>query len=266
MGISRSDALLNSHLKLISGTVRRSENGLKIDDREADMEIIAHIESAYDEKFGIPRQSGLAASSRERIIFEKPYRQIEAVRGLEGYSHLWILWLFSEVADERKKKTDVHAFCATVRPPRLGGNERMGVFATRSPFRPNHIGLSCVQLCAVDLNGPEAPVLIVSGGDMLNGTPVIDIKPYLPYTDAHPEASDGFSDRSTNVLSVSFPPDLLSRIPNEKRQALYEALALDPRPAYQDDPERVYGMLFAGMNIRFTVAGKLLSVISVDPA
>lgn len=224
------------------------------------MEIIAHIESAYDEKFGIPRQSGLAASSRERIIFEKPYRQIEAVRGLEGYSHLWILWLFSEV------KADASTFCATVRPPRLGGNERMGVFATRSPFRPNHIGLSCVQLREIDITGPDAPVLIISGGDMLNGTPVIDIKPYLPYTDSHPDALSGFSDNSTDVLNVSFPPELLSRIPDEKRQALYEALALDPRPAYQDDPERIYGMLFAGMNIRFTVAYGTLSVLSVESA
>ena len=223
------------------------------------MEIIARIDSAYDEKFGIPRQSGLAVSSRERIIFEKPYRQIEAVRGIEGYSYLWLLWLFSEVPPEAP-------FSATVRPPRLGGNERRGVFATRSPFRPNHIGLSCVRLESVDLTSPEAPVLIVSGADLLNGTPIIDIKPYLPYTDAHPEAAHGFSDESVQILSVDFPENLSQKIPDKKRQALFEALALDPRPAYQSDPERIYGMLFAGFNIRFCVKDKQLRVISVEHA
>ncbi len=222
------------------------------------MEIIARVESAYDEKFGIPRQSGLTGSSVERILFEKPYRQMEAVRGIEGYSHLWILWLFSGIAPSSPEH-----FTATVRPPRLGGNERMGVFATRSPFRPNRIGLSCVRLLSVDRTCEDAPVLIVSGGDMLNGTPVIDIKPYLPYTDAHPEALGGFSDHSAGVLSVSFPPELLERIPEKKRQALLEALALDPRPGYQADPERIYGMMFGGMNIRFTVNGNRLTVCSV---
>ena len=222
------------------------------------MEIIARVESAYDEKFGIPRQSGLTGSSVERILFEKPYRQMEAVRGIEGYSHLWILWLFSGIAPSSPEH-----FTATVRPPRLGGNERMGVFATRSPFRPNRIGLSCVRLLSVDRTCEDAPVLIVSGGDMLNGTPVIDIKPYLPYTDAHPEALGGFSDHSAGVLSVSFPPELLERIPEKKRQALLEAPALDPRPGYQADPERIYGMMFGGMNIRFTVNGNRLTVCSV---
>ena len=222
------------------------------------MEIIARVESAYDEKFGIPRQSGLTGSSVERILFEKPYRQMEAVRGIEGYSHLWILWLFSGIAPSSPEH-----FTATVRPPRLGGNERMGVFATRSPFRPNRIGLSCVRLLSVDRTCEDAPVLIVSGGAMLNGTPVIDIKPYLPYTDAHPEALGGFSDHSAGVLSVSFPPELLERIPEKKRQALLEALALDPRPGYQADPERIYGMMFGGMNIRFTVNGNRLTVCSV---
>ena len=222
------------------------------------MEIIARVESAYDEKFGIPRQSGLTGSSVERILFEKPYRQMEAVRGIEGYSHLWILWLFSGIAPSSPEH-----FTATVRPPRLGGNERMGVFATRSPFRPNRIGLSCVRLLSVDRTCEDAPVLIVSGGDMLNGTPVIDSKPYLPYTDAHPEALGGFSDHSAGVLSVSFPPELLERIPEKKRQALLEALALDPRPGYQADPERIYGMMFGGMNIRFTVNGNRLTVCSV---
>ena len=226
------------------------------------MEIIAHIESAYQEKFGVPRQSGLVSSSRERIVFCKNYRQIEAVRGLDGYSHLWILWLFSEIP----VKNDSSVFNATVRPPRLGGNDRMGVFATRSPFRPNHIGLSCVQLVEIDYNSPEAPVLIVSGGDMMNGTPVIDIKPYLPYTDAHPDAKHGFSVETTHILNVDFPPELIASIPEKKRQALFEALALDPRPAYQNDPERIYGMLYAGMNIRFSVKDKDLRVISVEPA
>ncbi|MBQ9010967.1 MAG: tRNA (N6-threonylcarbamoyladenosine(37)-N6)-methyltransferase TrmO [Clostridia bacterium] len=222
------------------------------------MEIIARVESAYDEKFGIPRQSGLAGSSVERIVFEKNYRQMEAVRGIEGYSHLWILWLFSGI-----EPSSPEHFTATVRPPRLGGNERMGVFATRSPFRPNRIGLSCVRLLSVDRTGEEAPALIVSGGDMLNGTPVIDIKPYLPYTDAHPEALSGFADHSAGKLSVHFPPELLERIPEKKRQALLEALALDPRPGYQADRERVYGMMFAGMNIRFTVDREVLTVCSV---
>lgn len=222
------------------------------------MEIIARLESAYDEKFGIPRQSGLASHSLERIVFEKPYRQMEAVRGIEGYSHLWVLWQFSGIPESSPEH-----FSATVRPPRLGGNERMGVFATRSPFRPNRIGLSCVRLLSVDRICEEAPVLIVSGGDMLNGTPVIDIKPYLPYTDAHPEALNGFSDDSAAVLSVQCPPELLLKIPEQKRQALLEALALDPRPGYQADPERIYGMLFAGMNVRFTVDGNILRVLSV---
>ena len=189
-----------------------------------EIKIIAHIENDFTEKFGIPRQSGLA-DVPSRIVFEPEYRVAEAFRGLEGFSHLWILWLFSEAMGKK--------WSPTVRPPRLGGNTRMGVFATRSPFRPNSIGLSSVKISGIDLNSPDGPVITVTGADIMNGTPIIDIKPYLAYTDSHPEALSGFAlaDRS-DILTVDFPPELLEKVPEEKRHGLIKILAQDPRPSY----------------------------------
>ena len=205
---------------------------------EFSVRTIAHIHSDFPEKFGIPRQSGIVEELKSTVIFAPDYRNIDAVRGLEQYSHIWLLWRFSECADK--------PFSPTVRPPRLGGNTRMGVFATRSPFRPNSIGLSCVRLEAIDLDAPQAPVLHVAGADLMDGTPILDIKPYLPYADSVPNASSGFALQSkADILQVDFPNELLEKIPAEKRQALLRILAQDPRPAYQADTERVYGFSFA---------------------
>lgn len=221
------------------------------------MKIIARIESDFKEKFGIPRQSGLVPQTRARIVFEEAYRNPDALRGIEGFSHLWLIWSFSKAQRE--------TWSPTVRPPRLGGNARMGVFATRSPFRPNAIGLSCVTLEDVQLHTPQGPVLIVGGADLLDGTPIYDIKPYLPYVDAHPEARGGFgSKRAGYALQVDFPEALEELVPQEKREALRGVLAGDPRPSYQDDPARVYGVAFADLNVRFTVADGTLHVCGVE--
>lgn len=218
---------------------------------------IAYIENDFAEKFGIPRQSGLAEDVISRIVFEPEYRVREAFRGLEGYSHIWLLWRFSEAVREK--------WSPTVRPPRLGGNTRMGVFATRSPFRPNSIGLSSVKLVKIDFDCPDAPVLYVSGADILNGTPIIDIKPYLAYTDSHPEASDGFALSSKEaVLNVSFPEQLLALIPEDKHSAVISVLSQDPRPQYCNDPERVFTMSFGGFDISFTVNKYELIVTKVS--
>ena len=216
-----------------------------------EIKIIAHIENDFTEKFGIPRQSGLA-DVPSRIVFEPEYRAAEAFRGLEGFSHLWILWLFSEAMGKK--------WSPTVRPPRLGGNTRMGVFATRSPFRPNSIGLSSVKITGIDLNSPDGPVITVTGADIMNGTPIIDIKPYLAYTDSHPQALSGFAlaDRS-DILTVDFPPELLEKVPEEKRHGLIKILAQDPRP-YQNSPEKEYAMSFGGFDVSFTVDGSVLYV------
>ncbi len=220
------------------------------------MKIIARIHTEYKEKFGIPRQSGLVASSAARIVFEPEFRNPDALRGLEDYSHIWLLWEFSKAVRNQ--------WSPTVRPPRLGGNRRMGVFATRSPFRPNPIGLSCVRLEKVVWQSAEGPVLVVSGADMLDGTPIYDIKPYLPFTDSHPDASGGFSDKVRGYgLKVNCPEWLRSRISDEHLQAVMEILSQDPRPAYQNDPERVYGMRYADMEIRFTVEGESLTVCDI---
>ncbi len=221
------------------------------------LKVIARIHSDFPEKFGIPRQSGMVRELRAQIVFEPEYRDAAAVRGLEGFSHIWLLWEFSQsVRDD---------WSAMVHPPRLGGNRRMGVFATRSPYRPNPIGLSCVQLTAVRLDDKTGPVLEVAGADLMDGTPVYDIKPYLPYTDCHPEAVGGFADEHVNdTVEVDFPPELLEMVPEEKREALKGILALDPRPSYQDDPERVYGVAFGRQNIRFRVADGVLTVCSVE--
>ena len=222
------------------------------------MKIIAVMRSAFPAKFGIPRQSGLVEALRSTIVFEPEYRNPEALRGLEGFSHLWLIWSFSQALRE--------TWSPTVRPPRLGGNARMGVFATRSPFRPNPIGLSSVKLEGIEHHPRLGPVLHVSGADLMDGTPIFDIKPYLPYTDAHPEARSGFTAGYHGYrLKVVIPPELLAQIPEEDRAALAGVLALDPRPSYQEDPDRVYGMAFGGWNIRFTVADETLTVTEIQP-
>lgn len=215
---------------------------------------IARIHTEFSEKFGIPRQSGLVEELSARIVLEPAYRVREALRGIEGFSHLWLLWQF----------TESRGWSPTVRPPRLGGNQRVGVFATRSPFRPNPIGLSCVKLDRVDWDAPNGPVLVVRGADLLDGTPLFDIKPYVPLADCRPEAVGGFSDlHREDRLTVDFPERLLARVPKEKRAALLGVLSQDPRPSYQHDPQRVYGMAFAGLEVKFTVAGETLQVRDV---
>jgi len=222
---------------------------------EFQLKPIAHIRSVFPEKFGIPRQSGLT-SLKSEVVFEPPYRVKEAFRGIEGYSHLWLIWLFSQAVREE--------WSPTVRPPRLGGNTRKGVFATRSPFRPNPLGLSSVKLERVDYECGEAPVLVVSGADMLDGTPIFDVKPYLSYTDSHPDASGGFALQQTEgVLNVNFSDELFSIIPKELRAGLIEILSQDPRPAYQNSPERVYMMAFGDFDVHFRVDGGTLTVCKI---
>lgn len=219
------------------------------------LRVIARMESDFPDKFGIPRQSGLT-SLTSRIVFEPEFRDPNALRGIGGWSHLWILWIFSEAVRP--------GWSPTVRPPRLGGNERVGVFATRSPFRPNNIGLSSVKLERVEHTENEGDVLIVSGADLMDGTPIIDIKPYVPYADAHPEASGGFAaEKFGKKLKVVFPEELLSRVEPGKREGLKDLLAEDPRPAVQDDPERVYGMRFSDVEIKFVVSDGVLTVVDV---
>ena len=220
------------------------------------IKVIAKIRTDFPEKFGIPRQSGLVPELRAKIVFESEYRKEDALRGIEGFSHLWLIWQFSAAVRD--------TWSPTVRPPRLGGNERMGVFATRSPFRPNAIGLSCVKLEAVRHEGGLGTVLIVSGADLMDGTPIYDIKPYLPYADAHPEAAGGFAPLPKEKIEVSCPPELLQRLPEGQRAALLGALAQDPRPPYQEDPERVYGMRFGGWEVKFRVGGGTLRVLSIE--
>lgn len=221
------------------------------------MKIIAHIRNDFKEKFGIPRQSGLVKGTRAAIVFEEAYRNPDALRGIEGFSHLWLIWSFS--------KAQRDTWSPTVRPPRLGGNQRMGVFATRSPYRPNAVGLSCVELIDVKLHTENGPVLIVGGADLLDGTPIYDIKPYLPHADCHPEATGGFSsDKVAYALKVQFPEKLLERIDEDKRDVVMELLSQDPRPSYQNDPERVYGMAYGAWNVKFTVSEGTLTVIAVE--
>lgn len=220
---------------------------------------IAHIHTDFPEKFGIPRQSGIVEELQATVIFEPEYRTADAVRGLEQYSHIWLLWRFSECADK--------PFSPTVRPPRLGGNTRMGVFATRSPFRPNSIGLSCVRLEKIDFETSDTPILHIAGADLMDGTPILDVKPYLPYADSFPNASGGFALQSkADILKVDFPHELLKKIPEEKQQALLRVLAQDPRPAYQTDAQRVYGFSFAEYTIKFTVHEETVTVTDVRPA
>ena len=219
--------------------------------------VIARMHSDFDQKFGIPRQSGLVEELESTIVFEPEFRNPDALRGLEGFSHLWIVWEFSKARRE--------GWSPTVRPPRLGGNQRLGVFATRSPFRPNPIGLSCVKLVGVEQTEEHGWVIRVAGADLLNGTPIYDIKPYLPYADCKPEAIGGFASAPKEAtLTVHIPEEFVEKIPAEKLEAVRGVLAQDPRPSYQDDPERVYGMGFGGMEIKFKVDGDNLTVCGVE--
>ena len=218
--------------------------------------IIARIRSDFGAKFGIPRQSGLVESLTARVIFEPEYRNSDALRGLDGFSHLWLIWQFSQCMGRD--------WSPTVRPPKLGGNRRMGVFATRSPFRPNPIGLSSVRLERIETDPVLGPVLHVCGADLMDGTPILDIKPYLPYADSHPDARGGFAPGPQAALEVQASAGVLAPVPPDKRQALLDTLAQDPRPGYQHEPGRVYGLLFAGCNVRFTVGKGRLTVVDVE--
>ncbi len=225
-------------------------------DQNIPVKIIAHIYTDFGTKFGIPRQSGLVEELQGKIVFEKEYRNPDAFRGLEEYSHIWLLWQFSEAIRPE--------WSPTVRPPLLGGNTRMGVFATRSPFRPNPIGLSCVKLEKVELNSPDGPVLYVRGADMVNGTPIYDIKPYLVYADSHPEAVSGFTEHLTERrVEVEISETMLAEIPEEKREALLGVLREDPRPSYQKDAERIYGFSFDRWEIKFRGNEKKITVIEI---
>ncbi len=245
------------------------------------MKKIAVIYTDMPDKFGIPRQSGLVPGLRGRIVFEPEYRNPDAVRGLDGFSHIWLIWQFSKNAGKGRPRTfsgdlqeglpqgaagnSAEEWSPTVRPPKLGGDVRMGVFATRSPFRPNPLGLSCVKLESVSI-GKGGPVLEVSGIDMADGTPIYDIKPYLPYTDSHPEAAGGFAEQYADYrLEVSVSDGLMDRLLPEHRPALMGILSNDPRPSYQHDENRIYGLTFAGFNVKFTVAGNVLTVREITP-
>lgn len=222
------------------------------------MYTIGHIHTDFPEKFGVPRQSGRISSLTGYIDFLPEYRQLQAFRGIEEFSHLWLIWEFH--------LSDKSNWSATVKPPRLGGNTRMGVFATRSPYRPNNIGLSSVRLEAFIPDSETGPRLLISGVDMVDGTPLFDIKPYIPYSDCHPDATGGFIDRIEDApLEVVFPQEMLRIFPQSKRSAVLSVLAEDPRPGYQNDSSRVYGIYFAGYNVRFTVSDKILTVASVEP-
>ena len=220
------------------------------------IKVIARIRSDFKTKFGVPRQSGLVEALRARIVFEPEYRNADALRGIEGFSHLWLIWQFSQAVRQ--------GWSPTVRPPRLGGNVRMGVFATRSPFRPNNLGLSCVRLLGVEETREYGTVLHVGGADLMDDTPIFDIKPYIPYGDAKPDALGGFTQGAGDfLLTVDFPSSLLERIPENKRDALIGVLSHDPRPSSQADPERVYGLTFGGWNVRFRVKDSTLTVVEV---
>ena len=220
-----------------------------------EMKIIARIHTPFKSKFGVPRQSGIVEDVRSEIVFEPEYRSFDAVRGLEDYSHIWLVWQFSEAVRD--------TWSPTVRPPRLGGNVRMGVFATRSPFRPNAIGLSSLRLERVELSPERGPVLHVLGADMMDGTPIFDIKPYIPYADCHPDATGGFTDKTGfETLAVSIPKEIEAELP----AGLMGVLENDPRPRYHDDPERVYGMEYAGFEVKFRVENGVLTVLDMKKA
>ena len=223
---------------------------------DVNMQVIARMKSDFSSKFGIPRQSGLVEALRSTIIFEPEFRNADALRGIEGYSHLWLIWQFSEAVRQE--------WSPTVRPPRLGGNTRMGVFATRSPFRPNNLGLSSVKLLGVEQTAQYGTVLHVGGADLMDGTPIFDIKPYIPYSDCHADALGGFTDTADAfLLEVHFPAELLGQLPEDKREAALSLLSHDPRPSYQRKADRVYGLPFAGFDIRFTVDNSRLTVVEI---
>jgi len=223
---------------------------------DVSIQIIARMHSDFATKFGIPRQSGLVEELRSTIVFEPEFRNPDALRGIKDFSHLWIIWQFSEAVRQ--------GWSPTVRPPRLGGNTRMGVFATRSPFRPNNLGLSSVRLLGVEHTEAYGTVLHVGGADLMDGTPIFDIKPYIPDGDSHPEATGGFTDKAAEfLLQVDFPAELLAILPEDKREAAMGVLSHDPRPSYQRKPDRVYGLTFAGFDIRFKVSEDILSVVDV---
>ena len=227
-------------------------------DPVSELKIIARIRSDFPSKFGIPRQSGLVEELKAELVFEPEYRNPEALRGIEGFSHIWLIWLFSEAVRA--------SWSPTVRPPRLGGNTRMGVFATRSPFRPNPIGLSAVRLDGIRRDETLGQALLVSGADLMDGTPILDIKPYLPFADSYPQASGGFTGQKIDgPLKVEVSQPLLAQVPKEHRQALLGVLAQDPRPSYHTDPQRVYGMVFAGLEVRFSVQNDVLTVLTIEP-
>ena len=225
--------------------------------QDVTIQVIARMKSDFPTKFGIPRQSGLVEELRSTIIFEPEFRNPDALRGIEEFSHIWLIWQFSEAVRQE--------WSPTVRPPRLGGNTRMGVFATRSPFRPNNLGLSSVRLLGVEHTRKYGTVLHVAGADLMDGTPIFDIKPYIPYGDSHPTATGGFTDQAKDfILKVDFPSQLLAQIPENKRDAAIGVLSHDPRPSYQKQAARVYGLNFAGFDIRFQVDGDLLTVLEVS--
>lgn len=220
------------------------------------MNIIARMKSDFPTKFGIPRQSGLVEDLRSTIVFEPEYRNEDALRGLEDFSHLWIIWQFSEAVRED--------WSPTVRPPRLGGNTRMGVFATRSPFRPNEIGLSCVKIVGIEHSKEYGPVITVAGADLMDGTPIFDIKPYIPYSDCHTDAVGGFTeDAKSYLLEVQCTDTLTAQIPADKLRALMGVLSHDPRPSYHKDSDRIYGLTFSGYDVRFQVKDQILTVIEI---
>ena len=224
---------------------------------DINIQVIARMKSDFPSKFGIPRQSGLVKELRSTIVFEPEFRNTDALRGIEGFSHLWLIWQFSEAVRQE--------WSPTVRPPRLGGNTRMGVFATRSPFRPNNLGLSSVRLLGVEQTAQYGTVLHVGGADLMDGTPIFDIKPYIPYSDCHSDASGGFTDSADDfLLEVDFPPELLKQLPEDKREAALSLLSHDPRPSYQRKADRVYGLPFGGFDIRFTVADSRLTVSEIN--
>ena len=224
---------------------------------EVSMQIVARIRSDFKTKFGIPRQSGLVGELEADIVFEEPYRDPNAVRGLEDFSHIWLIWQFSEAVRS--------GWSPTVKPPRLGGNTRMGVFATRSPFRPSPVGLSCVRIKEIRADPVLGPVIRVLGADLMDGTPILDIKPYVPYADCHPDAKEGFTGQNRDyTLQVEFPAELLEKIPQDRREALKGVLSQDPRPSYQHDPDRSYGLTFAGFDVRFRVKDGILTVFEVE--
>lgn len=224
--------------------------------QEITMKIIARMRSDFPDKFGIPRQSGVVDSLQSTIVFEPEYRNSDALRGLEDFSHIWVIWQFSKAVRDD--------WSPTVRPPRLGGNTRMGVFATRSPFRPNAIGLSSVKILGIEQTQTCGTVIHVAGADLMDGTPILDVKPYIPYSDCHVDASGGFTDSAGDfILNVNIDPDLLKNVPEAKQKTLLDVLAHDPRPSYQKDSQRIYGLTFAGMNIRFQVQNGILTVVEI---